>query len=147
MRFFHVFSCAALAFIATRAAETRTLDKFQWDKRIVLVFSQTAASVEYETQKKDYDARDLENLERDLIRVDLIADEKAVYINGEKSDLKYHKIRNMFDLGFEEFEVILIGKDGQVKEKWTAPVDMDEIYSLIDKMPMRIHEQYEAVQA
>jgi hypothetical protein len=36
--------------------------------------------------------------------------------------------------------VLLVGKDGTVKLSKNTIVAMDDIYALIDKMPMRQHE-------
>ena len=41
------------------------------------------------------------------------------------------------------FAVMLIGKDGGVKEIWHEPVDPEEIFALIDAMPMRQREAAE----
>lgn len=36
-----------------------------------------------------------------------------------------------------DFEVSLIGKDGGVKSRWSAPVGPAEVFSVVDAMPMR----------
>ena len=41
------------------------------------------------------------------------------------------------------FAVLLIGKDGGVKEIWHEPVDPEQIFALIDTMPMRQREEAE----
>jgi hypothetical protein len=41
------------------------------------------------------------------------------------------------------FAVLLIGKDGGLKNRFDAPVTVDEIFGLIDVMPMRMREMQE----
>lgn len=40
----------------------------------------------------------------------------------------------------ERFAVLLVGKDGGEKHRWTTPVLMKEIFGLVDAMPMRRRE-------
>ena len=40
------------------------------------------------------------------------------------------------------FAVVLVGKDGTVKEVWQAPVEPGRVFALIDAMPMRRHEMH-----
>ena len=40
----------------------------------------------------------------------------------------------------EEVHLILIGKDGQVKNLYTKNTNLNEIFSDVDKMPMRMNE-------
>ena len=49
-------------------------------------------------------------------------------------------LRRRFDVAPGSFAVILIGKDGGVKLRKTEPVKRQELYGLIDQMPMRIRE-------
>jgi hypothetical protein len=43
----------------------------------------------------------------------------------------------------EGFAVVLVGKDGGVKRRETAPLALDSLYSTIDAMPMRRREMRE----
>ena len=51
-------------------------------------------------------------------------------------------IRKRFN--FEDFILILIGKDGGVKYRTNEPVKINKIFELIDKMPMRMQEIIES---
>ena len=42
-----------------------------------------------------------------------------------------------------EFTVILIGKDGTEKERFSEPVEPASLFNLIDQMPMRRREMKE----
>ncbi len=49
-------------------------------------------------------------------------------------------IRDRFGISPNAFSLILIGKDGGIKLKRSDPVDLTEIFELIDSMPMRRNE-------
>lgn len=74
--------------------------------------------------------RDMENgcRERDL---DIIQVNK---LSDQQKYLKQYGVREA------EFRVILIGKDGGVKLNSQQPVTVNQIFELIDSMPMRQHE-------
>ena len=48
------------------------------------------------------------------------------------------RIRKRFN--FDDFNLILIGKDGGVKYNTNKPVKINKIFEIIDKMPMRMQE-------
>ena len=49
-----------------------------------------------------------------------------------------------FNLEEDKFTVLLIGKDGTEKGRWHEPVSVEELFTLIDTMPMRQREMKEA---
>ena len=49
-------------------------------------------------------------------------------------------LRKHFDLTPKAFALILLGKDGGIKLKRNDRVKLDEIFALIDSMPMRKDE-------
>jgi hypothetical protein len=52
-------------------------------------------------------------------------------------------LRKKFGVTADEFEVILIGKDGTVKLRSKAAVSTSALFQLIDAMPMRQEEMRE----
>ena len=50
-----------------------------------------------------------------------------------------------FDLepGSDGLQVVLIGKDGRVKARWSEPVSPSTVFDLVDAMPMRMREMRE----
>lgn len=59
-----------------------------------------------------------------------------------EKDIQYFE--KYFDQSISEFSVLLIGKDGGVKKVWNEveklPVKVQEIFEIIDSMPMRQQE-------
>lgn len=66
------------------------------------------------------------------------------YANGQLIDESSAvKLRNRFGVDKENFQVILVGKDGGVKRSDTKPVQAAAIFEQIDAMPMRQQEMQE----
>ncbi len=51
-----------------------------------------------------------------------------------------HPLRDRFSVTGEDFLTILVGKDGTEQARWTEPVEMETVFGLIDRMPMRQRE-------
>jgi hypothetical protein len=49
-------------------------------------------------------------------------------------------IQKRFDVSPKSFAVVLVGKDGGVKLKRNVKVRLEEVFTLIDSMPMRQDE-------
>ena len=49
-------------------------------------------------------------------------------------------LRRKLRLEQKGFAVVLVGKDGTVKQVWHDPVDPKKIFTIIDSMPMRQKE-------
>jgi len=50
------------------------------------------------------------------------------------------ELRSAFSVADDAFAVILIGRDGSEKARWTEPVSAQEIFGKVDAMPMRQDE-------
>jgi hypothetical protein len=67
-----------------------------------------------------------------------VLDERDIQALSDISDLGRGQLRE--SLQIDEFEIILIGKDGGVKLRSKTPISLEELFSLIDAMPMRRQE-------
>lgn len=82
-------------------------------------------------------------LDRELIVVDASTEEVRL-IAGAREDLPAAgSFRTRFDLPTDTFEVVLVGKDGGVKERRTERFETEELFQIIDAMPMRMREMRE----
>ncbi|MCU0398062.1 MAG: DUF4174 domain-containing protein, partial [Cyclobacteriaceae bacterium] len=66
--------------------------------------------------------------------------ERDLDIKPVNTLLDQQKYLKQFGVTEEEFRVMLIGKDGGVKLNSQQPVTVNQIFELIDSMPMRQHE-------
>jgi hypothetical protein len=113
-----------------------TLDELRWKNRILLIFVNENADIEhlYETFQKHNDEID----DRD-IRFFIIGG--SVETHDERTlahDYQVH-LKERYKIHNNAMTVVLIGKDGGEKYRKNS-LDLEEIYRVIDAMPMRIQE-------
>ena len=77
--------------------------------------------------------------EREFIVIQF--DGKKAFIDNEKMSKRFSKsilkkVRNIP----QEIHLVLIGKDGRVKNLYSKNANVNEIFLEVDKMPMRINE-------
>jgi hypothetical protein len=135
-------SLTALAIALSLAASpvlAAPLAQFQWEKRLlVLLVEANDGSL---TKQVDMLAQAQDGLaERDMIVLAVQGnDVRSVY--GSTDGLDAQALRT--NLGGDDagpFEAVLIGKDGGVKQRWPQPVSTEELFAIIDAMPMRASE-------
>ncbi|GAB2781060.1 hypothetical protein GCM10027275_25800 [Rhabdobacter roseus] len=104
-----------------------------WKKRVVVLCAPSEADARYLAQKKIWtEARSGVN-ERDLVLVELFENTLST------PDRNYLQARFQYQPG--TFGVFLIGKDTGIKLRKTEPVSTQELFGLIDGMPMRQSER------
>ena len=113
---------------------------FEWKNR-VLVISGTESK--YQNQLDYLKVNKNEFINRDMVVILINKDGSKISQDGLKNfkSVDYEStssIKKRF--GFEDFSLILIGKDGEVKYRINEPVKINKIFELIDKMPMRMQE-------
>ncbi|OYY10765.1 MAG: hypothetical protein B7Y70_07995 [Rhizobiales bacterium 35-68-8] len=125
-----VLAFAALAALTVGAAAAPAapagLDAYRWKARPLVVIAPDAADSRYRTQMEAVSAAQAALRERDMVVVPAL---------GPDSPL-----RKQVGSGSAAFQVVLIGKDGHVAGRWTAPVALPDVFALIDRMPMRRDE-------
>ena len=118
------------------------LDAYQWKNRIILIFAPSSESDAYNRQIREFEGQEDGILDRDLIVLELFENGESRSGDTPLSEGAAPQMRRQFDVGAGEFSIILIGKDGTVKLRSNDPVATSEIFSLIDKMPMRQEEMH-----
>jgi hypothetical protein len=117
------------------------LDDFRWEARPLLVFAASADDDPYEEQRLAL-SRNLGGLsERDMAVFLMPGDRPpTILVGAGPAQDPGPALRKAYDVAPADFVVILVGKDGGEKRRWTSPVAPDEIFTLIDAMPMRRDE-------
>lgn len=100
--------------------------------RVVIVYCPKVSDVEFKLQKKWLGEVGKEIMERDLSIIECIES------NLTAEDALHLKER--FKYSPNHFCMWLIGKDGEVKLISSKPVKPEQIFGLIDSMPMRREE-------
>ena len=109
------------------------LDKYLWKNRVVVTFSPSKNNTERNYFLNSINRNLCEFNSRNIIHIDFIFNEKNNEIEKFESSFE-----NLY-LSTNEFRLIVIGKDGGVKKR-TSTVSLEEVFSLIDTMPMRRRE-------
>jgi len=133
---------ALLMFAATSgyALEAgRLMPSLTWEKRVLLVFAPDEQDAGLRWQNAMLEAIADGLVERDLTVIRVFSDDRVSvdgYIHSQSALSFYRR----FDVNRDEFRVILVGKDGGVKLDRSVAVSGDELFALIDSMPMRRYE-------
>ena len=120
------------------------LKKHQWENRIVIVKTSDIKSNKQEEQLKEFRNSFEELMDRKIIVYKINGDD-FVLIDYKNSPLNTSgktskKLSETILNENENFEVILIGLDGGVKLQQTEIVLKEDLFNLIDGMPMRRNE-------
>lgn len=115
------------------------LAAYQWTARPLLIFAQSQDDAGLLEQKRRLKDQRAALQDRDMI-VAVIDPHNVVIEFGASQDLSATKLRQRFGIADADFAVILVGKDGGSKARSDKPVAPEEIYQLIDAMPMRQRE-------
>jgi len=109
-------------------------EKYKWRNRILVVLSDDEKIL---NKQKDILIKSKDCLiDRDLI-IFGYENLDAPFIKGSQVEL--NSIKEEFSIS-QDGNVILIGKDGGVKKTWKSYVSSDELFTIIDSMPMRRRE-------
>lgn len=128
--------------VSSRDAQAQSLDLsvFQWKNRLLLLFAPNRNHPMFDALHKSLAARQSEASDRDLVILEIL-ESSASSMNNESIDSETARLlREKFDPHQDEFTVILIGKDGGIKLTRKEETKLDDIFALIDSMPMRQDE-------
>ncbi len=114
-----------LLLVPPMSVRADSLSDYRWKNRLVLWQSDSAEF--REKFQKTWDAVAAECAERDVL---------VLPIEGAA-------LRDELDVAAGENVILLVGKDGGVKERWSEAVDPAAVFALIDAMPMRKREMRE----
>jgi hypothetical protein len=128
--------------IAATPVMAAPLAQFQWDKRLLVLFAETDAG-DYRQQVDLLNQAQDGIAERDMV-VLAVQNGEVQAVFGSATELDAQSIRASLRQDEGGFEAVLIGRDGGVKRRWSQPVSVDELFAIIDAMPMRAGEMSES---
>jgi hypothetical protein len=143
-----ILLCLVVGIVAAQAngQDTIRLKDYQWKNRLILVFSPSPEDPGYRALEKEIVDQAEEIIDRDLLVFHIL---ETGEIKLGESSLRTGAgdyLRESFSISSGTLTVLLIGKDGGVKLRRKGGVKLDEIFSLIDTMPMRQREMREKSQ-
>lgn len=138
----------ALASFAAIGSDSRfRLRKHQWKHRLLLVFAPSPNHSASLRQRQFFEQSAEGFREREVLYVPVLGGETGV-VRGQRIDAETQaELRREFGVDEDAFAVLLIGKDGGVKLRRGKPVGSDELFALIDSMPMRQQDMRRAFPA
>lgn len=133
-----ILATAFLLAASTEGLAMDSLSQYTWKKRVLVVFGEPTAP-KLSRQIALFKSQTDDLAERDMVVLQVSRDKvSAVY--GDNPDIKPDDLRAELQAS-DEFQLVLVGKDGGVKLRSKDVVADAEIFDLIDRMPMRQGEQ------
>lgn len=125
-------------------AQNLNLDKHLWENRIIIIKTLNENDLKFKNQIREFENQDQELTERKIVLYKLIKDKLFLkdYTNDRVKSFNntaLNKIK-LLNNPFHSFEIILVGLDGRVKMHRKEVVETEQLYSIIDAMPMRQSE-------
>ena len=127
-----------MTMIVTSNLPAQLLSEHHWKDRVILLFAPDHQHAELARQLHLLTQFNNQVTERDLVTYQIFSKQSGIHPSGkeireaETEDFFHH-----YQVDKETFTFILVGKDGTVKLRRTKVVDLEELFSLIDGMPMR----------
>lgn len=115
------------------------LKQYQWKNRLLLVFAPSPEDAHYQEQLELL-SNDDELAERDLIVFHIFDGDSGFAGEVRLSEEDVVQLQEKFKVETRAFTIILMGKDGTEKQRWTQPIKSQDLFALIDDMPMRQQE-------
>ena len=116
------------------------LNAYQWKSRLLLLFASSEEDQAYLTLKKEIDRQAMEVKDRDLLVFYVLERGESRLDKERLNPDQIFSLRKRLSVPPSRFTIILIGKDGGEKIRQESPVDLKEIFAIIDAMPMRQQE-------
>ena len=116
------------------------LERVRWQSRVLVISAPDRDDPAFREQLAAVDASRARFEERDLLLVTLLDGPGSLAGDQALTGDEVVRVREALDIDGGAFALRLVGKDGGVKLSRNTVVPMDEIYALIDTMPMRRSE-------
>ena len=127
---------------SSRIALAMPLDlaQFQWENRLLFLFAPNRNHPFFDTLHKALEAQKAEAKDRDLVIFEILESGRSSMNTNDLDHQTAQSLREKFDVPRGEFIVILIGKDGGIKLRRQNQTQIEDIFAVIDAMPMRQEE-------
>jgi hypothetical protein len=116
------------------------LSRFKWQNRLLMLFAPDSNHPLFVDLQREISSRPLEVRDRDLVIFEILESGSSRMNADEIGPQTAASLREQFSIPQEVFAVVLVGKDGGIKLRRNDFVSLQEIFDLIDSMPMRRQE-------
>ena len=121
-------------------AVSQTLEKHQWNNRVVIVLSDDLTNPLFQKQLTALTNEATACMDRKLMVYQVLPNNWRMEDFTSKTNIEWESSSTLFKQFMKKsdhFKVILIGLDGTLKEERTDYFEPQELFSIIDGMPMR----------
>jgi hypothetical protein len=119
------------------------LSDYYWKYRPLLMFAPSSDAPAYQSVVNELNRQSNQIAARDMVIIEVF-EAGSTRVDGKSSQRESaDHLRQRFSAPNGRLTAVLIGKDGGLKLRQTDRFDLDEIFSLIDTMPMRKREMQE----
>eukprot|EP00903_Cladosiphon_okamuranus_P000911 g909.t1 len=144
MRFRSGFTAGAIMIAAMLCAKTSPAlagvsDAWAWKHRVLVVFAKDADDPALTDQRRQLSRFEPGLLDRDMAVIEVVGGAAKTCI-GPDLKLTGPALVSYARKSGNAFEVMLFGKDTGMKLRSGKPVTANDLFTLIDKMPMRRQE-------
>jgi hypothetical protein len=116
------------------------LAQFQWKNRLLFLFAPNRNHPFFGSLHRALVAQQAEVVDRDLVIFEILESGPSTMSTTHLDPQTAQSLREKFEVRQGEFTVILIGKDGGIKLSRQNQTRLEDIFGLIDTMPMRREE-------
>ncbi|QEN16863.1 DUF4174 domain-containing protein [Mycobacterium sp. ELW1] len=127
----------ALGSATAMAAE---LGDYRWERRPLLVFAPAHSDPRLAETLRRIEATRCDFAARDMVLGQVLGTGGSTLDDHPVDAEQSRQLRAQFAVDTNAFKVVLIGKDGGEKMRVTDVPDLQQIYAVIDGMPMRGNE-------
>ena len=126
-------------FIMQTSNANNNLSDFIWKNRILLIIIEKENKNEVDQYKKLLSQLSCEINDRDLL-IGWFTDKSNMIANSTINPENIKKIKSRIKPNQSGDNILLIGKDGGIKRSYKSLPNIYEVFSIIDRMPMRRSE-------
>lgn len=134
VRFF--MAMVVMFLVSNEALALVDVDELEWKHRLIVLFASEAQSAE---DLSAFNQAEKEIIERHIVWFCVYKDAVVSNYRGVISNDFAAHLQQTYQRSTDGNEVIVVGKDGAVKYR-SGQLDLNEIFNLIDQMPMRQFE-------
>ena len=122
------------------------LQDYLWKNRPLILFVQSSDKPSYQNLRDKLSENQDQIAERHMEIIEIL-ENGLVRVDGNyDSQLNAISLRQYFSVQEGQLISILIGKDGEMKLRQRGRLDLHEIFSVIDRMPMRQQEMRKGIE-
>ncbi|MGB5595596.1 MAG: DUF4174 domain-containing protein [Crocosphaera sp.] len=121
-------------------AQNNPLASYRWQNRLLLVFVPQVNDARLTEIRQTLTEVECEFKDRDLLLGVFTSNAPSRIGNESISSYDEAQLRAKYGIKYNQFAVILIGKDGYPKTQLSEVPEIEKIFGRIDNMPMRQQE-------